>query len=673
VEKERLLLSGSFPAETMTNKLAGGPGSGVSHENTEAINMDKHDLSISPLVTIGHRRKIMQSRMEPKSETLDPKKIRFIGQGRYVIQKLGRLMSDPDGDWVDKPIQVLRVDGKLHLLDGHHRFLAALRLHKPTIKARVWTMTKETVEQMVSPETDKTATLNPFKAYANFLSRGGKEMNKSASFSNEERRKMLSQFMTGHRQPQKETIVLPIQRGDKPVSVAYARPDLMGRAGHTMWGMTGGGLAGGAGLALASEKVKGLKGLKGTKGAAIFGGALLAGAAGGGALAHGQSKKWRVKDKAYSIGPDGEILTMKLNRADKKKLNNVAKKAYGNKSFHQITKKAASEKKDGLTPKQRENRLRAIIHQNLNPIAATRGQELHVSPMGDLNSEYARVAPATRYTKSNSAMVGAGVGMMGGYAAGALTSKVPTKYNKARAIGLGALGLGLGAASYHNSRQWKLGPHAYQTTPDGVLSMSTLSKNYRKGESKKLHKALTAIDKKAAAPISLSALPKPLLHGLGIGAAGGTMNVLKQKGEAYSDQDHNRRVNPYRVARAAILSGGLGAGASHAYGPVSRRVSKMNQSVDDLIENADKLTGKASKMTDRATEFIDTVDEAADLVRRNKALKMTASPTPKARKIQARAENIARIRDMREAADLNTQAAQNRLDSYLHSPMMVGK
>ena len=116
-------------------KLAGGPGSGVSYDNTSNI----EGLDLSPSVRIYGRTKVMEA--NPPSEegvSVPLDRIKYVAQKRYVVAKLGRMLSQRDTDWLKNPIK-LYFDGEhYHVMDGHHRFLAAKRKGYDAILADVW-------------------------------------------------------------------------------------------------------------------------------------------------------------------------------------------------------------------------------------------------------------------------------------------------------------------------------------------------------------------------------------------------------------------------------------------------------------------------------------------------------------------------------------------------------
>jgi hypothetical protein len=119
-------------------KTAGGPGSGVTYHNTAPIT----ELPVSPVMTIGRRTEFMASHT-PESATLPLSRITHVAQGKYVIQKLARFLADREGSWREMPIQVLQVGDEYHLLDGHHRYLAACRLGIEELPAEVYAWEEE--------------------------------------------------------------------------------------------------------------------------------------------------------------------------------------------------------------------------------------------------------------------------------------------------------------------------------------------------------------------------------------------------------------------------------------------------------------------------------------------------------------------------------------------------
>lgn len=115
-------------------KKAGGPGSGTNKDNTLPIT----DLKQSEVIRIGGRKSIIDTQPYD-TKTILVSSLKYAAQDNYVPEKLNKIieaMSKPD--WVDKPIDVMEVDGEYHVLDGHHRALAAIKLKRKEILAKVY-------------------------------------------------------------------------------------------------------------------------------------------------------------------------------------------------------------------------------------------------------------------------------------------------------------------------------------------------------------------------------------------------------------------------------------------------------------------------------------------------------------------------------------------------------
>jgi len=112
-------------------KLAGGPGSGVSGSNTTVIGLPK-----SEYVSVGSRKALLDN-MHYRKRTIPLSSIKAVAQEKCVPSKLQKFFDHPD--WItNDPIDVLEVeDGVYHMIDGHHRYLAALGLGIKEIPARV--------------------------------------------------------------------------------------------------------------------------------------------------------------------------------------------------------------------------------------------------------------------------------------------------------------------------------------------------------------------------------------------------------------------------------------------------------------------------------------------------------------------------------------------------------
>jgi len=116
-------------------KLAGGPGSGVEQNNAKEIPI----LESSPLVSIGHRERFMENHKPVKRCVEVPtKNIKYKGQEKYVPKKLKKMIKIWD-EVSDKPVDLIKDSkGDYHILDGHHRALAALVKKVPSMKANVY-------------------------------------------------------------------------------------------------------------------------------------------------------------------------------------------------------------------------------------------------------------------------------------------------------------------------------------------------------------------------------------------------------------------------------------------------------------------------------------------------------------------------------------------------------
>lgn len=121
-------------------KSAGGPGSGVAHDNTDTIDF----LETSPLISIGYRQKFMDSHKPDETNiAIRTERIKYKGQEKLVPKKLVKMMKIWE-EIKDKPIDVLLDnEGDYHIMDGHHRGLAAILMKKPYIRANIYHVPKE--------------------------------------------------------------------------------------------------------------------------------------------------------------------------------------------------------------------------------------------------------------------------------------------------------------------------------------------------------------------------------------------------------------------------------------------------------------------------------------------------------------------------------------------------
>jgi len=121
-------------------KAAGGPGSGVAHPNTDAIDF----LETSPIISIGYRKKFMEFHNPiQKAVKIQTDKIKYKGQEKMVPKKVIKMMRIWD-EVKEKPVDVIRdKKGFYHILDGHHRCIAAILLKEPTVIANVYKAPQE--------------------------------------------------------------------------------------------------------------------------------------------------------------------------------------------------------------------------------------------------------------------------------------------------------------------------------------------------------------------------------------------------------------------------------------------------------------------------------------------------------------------------------------------------
>ena len=119
-------------------KVAGGPGSGTSRDNTARVGLPR-----SPYISVGTRKGLLDNAYFRIKE-IPLSAIVAVHQDNYVPEKLKKFDEHPD--WItNTPIDVLEVeDGKYHLVDGMHRYLAAKKHGLKTLKARVRKKSKKT-------------------------------------------------------------------------------------------------------------------------------------------------------------------------------------------------------------------------------------------------------------------------------------------------------------------------------------------------------------------------------------------------------------------------------------------------------------------------------------------------------------------------------------------------
>jgi len=125
-------------------KVAGGPGSGVAGRNTAPIGMPH-----SPHVSVGTRKGILDN-MHWTKKMVCLKDIKCVGQHKYVPKKLAKMVKEPE-IVKELPIDVLQVgEHEYHVIDGHHRYLAAKELGLKEIPARVRKKAAKTMEKSAS-------------------------------------------------------------------------------------------------------------------------------------------------------------------------------------------------------------------------------------------------------------------------------------------------------------------------------------------------------------------------------------------------------------------------------------------------------------------------------------------------------------------------------------------
>lgn len=115
-------------------KIAGGPGSGVSRNNTRKIG-----LPMSEHISVGTRTRKTEG-VKSRTGVVPMSKIKKVCQEKYVTKKLNKMTKNFD-KWNlgDKPIDILKVkDNEFHVIDGHHRYLSAKANNKRQLKANIY-------------------------------------------------------------------------------------------------------------------------------------------------------------------------------------------------------------------------------------------------------------------------------------------------------------------------------------------------------------------------------------------------------------------------------------------------------------------------------------------------------------------------------------------------------
>ena len=118
-------------------KQAGGPGSGTSDNNTKKIG-----LPVSEYVTVGTRQGLTKN-APYITKVITLKYVKKVAQNKYVPEKVKSIVKDK-GRALQTPIDVLQVaPQEYHLIDGHHRYLAAIEMGIKELPARVFMRRKE--------------------------------------------------------------------------------------------------------------------------------------------------------------------------------------------------------------------------------------------------------------------------------------------------------------------------------------------------------------------------------------------------------------------------------------------------------------------------------------------------------------------------------------------------
>jgi len=131
----------------------GGPGSGGQYPT------QKLKMPMSPYVSVGTRKGILKN-MPFEIQDVDLSRITHVAQTKFVPFKVKRLCKNRDGI-TKKPVCLLYVPSEdcYHVMDGHHRFLAAQKLGIDQLPAKVWVRHEEpSAELTVASETDASET-----------------------------------------------------------------------------------------------------------------------------------------------------------------------------------------------------------------------------------------------------------------------------------------------------------------------------------------------------------------------------------------------------------------------------------------------------------------------------------------------------------------------------------
>lgn len=117
----------------------GGPGSGHKGRNTVPFDMPHSDY-----ISVGTRKGLLANAEYDEYE-VPLSQITKVGQKNYVPSKVTRMMMNRK-ILPEKPISVLWVRGDgYHVIDGHHRYLAARKLNMTSLPAKVYRKSEKTM------------------------------------------------------------------------------------------------------------------------------------------------------------------------------------------------------------------------------------------------------------------------------------------------------------------------------------------------------------------------------------------------------------------------------------------------------------------------------------------------------------------------------------------------
>jgi hypothetical protein len=126
-------------------QMEGGPGSGGQYLTR------KFKMPMSPYISVGTRKGILKN-MPFDLEDVPLSKITHVAQAKFVPQKVKNLCKNPDV--ITKyPVCLLKIPSQdcYHVMDGHHRFLAAQKLGIENLPAKVWLKYEEEPAPVETP------------------------------------------------------------------------------------------------------------------------------------------------------------------------------------------------------------------------------------------------------------------------------------------------------------------------------------------------------------------------------------------------------------------------------------------------------------------------------------------------------------------------------------------